>query len=204
MDEIESSLRSYIATSLSSDCQADDDVPALHAVRSPDLSGEQRVNDVTAWLRTRYHALMHFNSEQGRTVAGAIIAFAEEHPNSAIELGTEETLRLFAELESALGDIAPRNYDGSGRDVTSLTSKALWLCFPESIPMFDAYAASALSVLRRLLRLPSAKSSKGYPAFIETWKLAYAKLMPEERELPCDRVRAFDRWLGYLGRPGFD
>ena len=49
--------------------------------------------------------------------------------------------------------IPPSRKTGRLRDVTSLTSKALWCCYPQDVPMFDDYAVRALQVISRLFRI---------------------------------------------------
>ena len=43
------------------------------------------------------------------------------------------------------------NKNQTPRSLTSLTSKALWCCYPDAIPIFDSYARRALWVLSRLM-----------------------------------------------------
>ena len=40
--------------------------------------------------------------------------------------------------------------NGKARDFTSLASKALWLCYPESVPLFDSFARRALWVICKM------------------------------------------------------
>jgi hypothetical protein len=87
---------------------------------------------------------MGFPTENRTNVAGQILAFA-----------------------------APRRKNGGERDVTSLTSKALWCCFPEDVPIFDNNAVSALRFLSRLYRWTPGANQSEYARFVNLWFLAY-------------------------------
>jgi hypothetical protein len=191
----------YISLYLVSDCASDKDGEVLDAIKYRNRPHEERLQEVVAWLRNRYHVLMGFTSQEGVEIANEILDFADSYPVSGADSSNAEIFGAFVELESRLGKLAPRNQSGTARGITSLTSKALWLCFPDDVPIFDSNAFSALCMLRWLLELPSSTQSSEYGAFVETWKTVFNLIKPRGKymELPCNMLRAFDHWLWHLG-----
>jgi hypothetical protein len=97
---------------------------------------------------------------------------------------------------------------GKKREVTSLTSKALWCCYPHDIPILDDYAERALQVISRILRLAPATEKPRYSAFVDVWFQVYdeIKLVIDKPELNKYKykVRVLDKLLWYLGQHSFD
>ena len=93
----------------------------------------------------------------------------------------------------------------SQRAFTSLTSKALWLCYPDKIPMFDSYARCALWVLAKLeIGIAAPPSEDDYYQFVSVWLQFYTRYLDAISSLDTDgypyRVRVFDNILWMIGK----
>jgi hypothetical protein len=150
---------------------------------------------------------MGFSAQSRSEVAHRIIKFADARHVTSLQHDRDTIIAKFNELATAVGEAAPRTKAGKERDVTSLTSKALWCCYPEDIPIFDRNAASALAILSRLYHWAPRTNRDGYAAFVDVWLRAY-----EEIEMAIDeaglsncarKVRILDSVLWYLGQGGY-
>jgi hypothetical protein len=113
------------------------------------------------------------------------------------------------ELETLICNAYTRNSQNKAREFTSLTSKALWLCYPDKVPMFDGHAQRALWVLAKL-EIGIATPPNGpdaddkYFQFVSVWKHFYGKYLAEISNLDTNgypyRVRVFDRILWLIGK----
>lgn len=188
-----------------SDVAADTEV--IEAINDRDREFVDRAAAVTGWLGTKYRAFMGFTAQSRSDVARQIIKFADNRLVTSLEHDRDEIIAKFNDLEKAVAEAAPRTNAGKQRDVTSLTSKALWCCYPEDIPIFDRNAARALSVLSRLYHWAPRPNQGGYPAFVDVWLRAYEDIEPaiDEAGLSnCARkVRILDGVLWYLGQGGY-
>jgi hypothetical protein len=97
--------------------------------------------------------------------------------------------------------------DGRGRDFTSLTSKALWLRYPNAVPLYDRFAQEALWMISKLERglPPTPNGASKYGAFAVRWKFLCDRYAPaieaiDNKGYPY-RVRIFDRILWFIGQP---
>ena len=86
-------------------------------------------------------------------VARVIVDFADEREQLAPGCDYAAILQQFEMLYGRCSAVVPQKEDGSRRDITSLTSKALWVCYPDIIPIYDNYAEQALQVISRLMPL---------------------------------------------------
>ncbi len=128
-----------------------------------------------------------------------------------MELGRDHALIMFEfdKLWRVIQPIAPRGpKTGKLREVVSLTSKALWCCYPNDIPIFDDYTLRALQVICRLCSIFPAPGQSEYGTFSDAWLQIYRKLEPiiEREDLQAFpfKVRVMDGMLWYLGQPSFD
>ena len=62
--------------------------------------------------------------------------------------------------------------------MTSLTSKALWCCDPDDVPIFDRNAANALRVVSRLYQWDPGAGQSEYERFLNVWFRAYDEVEP--------------------------
>jgi hypothetical protein len=118
-----------------------------------------------------------------------------------------EITENFNDLHKRCTSGVRRNKDATARNLTSLTSKALWCCYPEEIPIFDSYAQRALWTLSRLMGIPQPADAGAYSRFVSVWLPLYRCI---ERTLDDARlsnypykVRVFDRILWIIGQPGY-
>ena len=98
-----------------------------------------------------------------------------------------------------------RTKDQTPRSLTSLTSKALWCCYPDAIPIFDSYAQRALWVMSRLMGFDPPEDDEPYARFLSTWLKLYRGLVINDDRLggyPY-KVRVFDRILWIIGQPDY-
>ena len=126
------------------------DTEVIEAINGRDREFEARASVITRWLGTRYRAFMGFATQSRSDVARRIIEFADARQATSLHHDRGEIIAMFSQLAKAIGEAAPRTRASKERDVTSLTSKALWCCYPEDVPIYDRKAASALAVLSRL------------------------------------------------------
>ena len=146
-------------------------------------------------------------------VARVIVDFADEREQLAPGCDYAAILQQFEMLYGRCSAVVPQKEDGSRRDITSLTSKALWVCYPDIIPIYDNYAEQALQVISRLMPLnlreaeaQHSQAAKRYAPFLDIWLQLYGELAPVIRgaaaNYPYD-VRVLDKMLWLIGRPGY-
>jgi hypothetical protein len=199
---LEISFNEYREHQLKQHCEWDEDQKARATLDSTELTHDDRRGIIEHWLRYNYRTLMGYTAQQSAAMTDAIMAFYDASDHS-VPTNVEQIIFAFHELESRLKPIAPKTKTGKERDVTSLTSKALWLFYPQTVPIFDGNARRAVEVLRRLLRIGSPEDAEPYVAFLKVWFEIYERLSLDGLDLPCSRVRAVDRWLWYLGEDSF-
>ena len=96
---------------------------------------------------------------------------------------------------------------GEKRDFTSLASKALWLCYPDSVPIFDSFVQRALWVISKLepdiALLPD--NNPEYRKFVHLWKALNERYATTLNNMDIGsypyRVRIFDKILWLIGNP---
>ncbi len=168
--------------------------------------GLNRERSVIDWLQ-RYKVLMGFSAETRTSIASQIITFADGRQQKSLDLDKNKIVGEFNKLGDLINEKVPPNATGGGRDVTSLTSKALWCCYPNDVPIFDRNAVSALGVLSRICHLAPERNQSKYAAFVDVWLQVYGQVdsLIEQADLSdCPyKVRALDRLLWYLGDAGF-
>lgn len=188
-----------------SDAAADTEV--IEALNDHDREFGDRATAVIRWLGTRYKAFMGFTKQSRYEVARRIVDFADTRQVTSLQHDRDEIIAKFEDLARKVSDAAPRTNSGKERNVISLTSKALWCCYPEDVPIFDRNAASALAVLSRLYHWPPRLYRGEYAAFVDVWLRAYEEIdsVIGEADLPkgTRKVRIVDGVLWYLGQVGY-
>jgi hypothetical protein len=183
---------------------ADDAV--IKAIDQRDRDIADRKKSLVDWLN-RYKALMGVSTETRASIAGQIIAFADEREEKSLHRDKNKIVSEFSKLKHRIDTVAPRNKTGKGRAVTSLTSKALWCCYPNDIPIFDRNAVSALGIISRVCHLAPIRDQSEYSSFVDVWLWIYNEVEsvigPEDLSDCPYKVRALDRLLWYLGQDGF-
>lgn len=170
------------------------------------IRGEQdpseRNKAVVDWLN-RYKVLMSFTGQDRIRVADQILGFADESRGKSLGLDRHGILSEFKKLEDSIGGVAPRTKAGAVRDVTSLTSKALWCCYPYDVPIYDRHAVAALGVISRICRIAPEPAPSEYERFLDVWIRVYREVEPviDRADLSAcpQKVRVLDRLLWYLG-----
>jgi hypothetical protein len=175
------------------------DRKALAAVR--DRSSEERAAAVQSWLG-QYKVFMGFDTSQRKAISEAVIRWADARQTARLE-GLAELVEAHTELAGRC-----RAAFGRERDFTSLASKALWLRYPDGVPLYDRLASQALTVVSRMVgEEPPAKGTPEYYQFAYTWQRIYERYRDavegiDARGYPY-RVRIFDQVLWTLGEPGY-
>jgi len=167
--------------------------------RGRDLA--ERKKAVVKWLNS-YSVLMGIPAGTRDVIAGEIISFGDERRSTTLGLDRSKIVAEFNQLEMRLEKAASRG-------VTSLTSKALWSCYPNDVPIFDKNAIVALTVISHLRHLaPSPKQGK-YASFVDVWLQVYQEIEPvisgtklHSESCPC-KVRVLDRLLWHVGQCKF-
>jgi hypothetical protein len=90
-----------------------------------------------------------------------------------------------------------------------LASKALWLCYPGSVPLYDSYAQRALWVICKLEKeIPTLPENEPeYRKFVHVWKAVYDRYAGAINSIEIGtypyRVRIFDKILWLIGEPRY-
>jgi hypothetical protein len=181
------------------------DVAVLDAIKQSNRDLSSRNKAVVDWLHY-YKVFMGFSGEERIRVGDQILGFADERQGTSLGLDRQLILSEFKKLEERIKKVAPRTKAGAVRDVTSLTSKGLWCCYPDDVPIFDRNAVAALGVISRILRIASGPASE-YERFLDVWIRVYREVEPVIKGADLSdcpqKVRVLDRMLWYLGETGF-
>jgi hypothetical protein len=186
------------------------DSTAINALKDRSQSAEVRQGHVRSFLRS-YSVLQGLNKSEETAIVNEILEFADAHDLTKSPTSEEEILELFDDLHGRCRSKVHPKKDGTFRDLTSLTSKVLWCCYPDAIPMFDSRAGHALCVISYLMGLnrPQLNRESRYEPFLYVWKDLYARI---ERTIDENRgrtvgiphkVRVFDTILWTIGGPDF-
>jgi hypothetical protein len=143
--------------------RADDAVIKAIDQRDGDLA--DRKKSLVDWLN-RYKVLMGVATDTRASIAGQVIAFADEREEKSLHRDKNRIVSEFDKLKDRIDKAAPRNKTGKGRAVTSLTSKALWCCYPNDVPIFDRNAVSALGVISRVCHLAPGRDQSEYASVV--------------------------------------
>lgn len=190
--------------------QADESAVEAIARKDPNQSSESRQREVLKWLRS-YGVFRGLVGAEATDVVNEVLKFADACDLSVNPTSQEDVIRLFDDLHHRCSLKVHRCKDGTPRDLTSLTSKALWCCYPEAIPIFDSRAGHGLCVLSRLMNLNRPPGNKGsrYEPFWSVWRELFCLAEPSMEkkgvllgEMP-HKVRVFDTILWMIGGPDF-
>jgi hypothetical protein len=134
---------------------------------------------VRGWLRS-YEVFQGISGPRRDAIASAFLKWADQQrlPRS---LETVKTLdEAHQEVHAACVDAFEKQ-----RDFTSLASKALWLRYPESVPLFDSYARRALWIIGKAERglAPLRESEREYRKFVHIRLALYQRYAPALQSL---------------------
>ncbi len=145
---------------------------------------------------------MGFDNAKGMAISETVIRWADERQTARLE-----SLDESVEAHRMLADRCRQAF-GAERDFTSLASKALWLRYPEDVPLYDSLAERTLSVVSKMVEeKPPAKDKSDYYKFAYTWRLIDERYREAIEGMDMGeykyRVRIFDKVLWILGEPGY-
>lgn len=162
-----------------------------------------RVRAIRKWLEY-YRVFQGFSGNRRDAIAQAVLNWADCRPPDSSLATIPALLSSHASLVNACGDAY-----GKKRDFASLASKALWLRYPNEVPLFDSFAQRALWMLAKIEPdLPKIqKGATGYAPFALIWRTFYDRYSSAIAAVPDRgypyRVRIFDRILWILGAPAY-
>lgn len=184
------------------------DEATVRAVSGKDMERTSREEKVRNWL-SYYRVTLFFPPEKSKEISRRIIEFADGPRSSGLFQNHERIILEYKKLKGLIQPVAPLSpKSGKPREVTSLTSKALWCCYPEDIPIFDDYALRSLQVISRLCQIAPKSGHTGYDCFVDVWFQLYNRVKPvidqaDLGEYPY-KIRVLDGILWYLGKSSFD
>jgi hypothetical protein len=172
---------------------------ALNAIQNK--ISPNRDETISTWLR-KYGVLQGIDGSKRRAIASAIVKWADARD-------MQRDLTTADALDMAHRELAGVCACGGDRGFTSLASKALWLCYPQSVPIFDSFAQRALWIISKLekdiVTLPETESE--YRRFVHIWKSLYDRYKSALEEIDLGdypyRVRIFDKILWLIGERGY-
>ena len=162
-----------------------------------------RVTAIHKWLQW-YGVFQGLTGEQRLTVTTAALDWADRR-EAETPLDSPESIAFAHEQLEASCSAAY----GCNRSFLSLASKVLWLCSPDTVPIFDTYARNAIYFFSKLdHEIPRIeKEWSPYRKYVTVWLFLYEKYrnpIEEIQSAECPhRVRVFDRVLWVLGKPGY-
>lgn len=177
------------------------DDKALQAVSN--RNAPDRIEAVRSWLQS-YQVFMGIDGPRRPAIAEAILVWADAQ-DGARDLSTVDSLDQAHRELVAVCVVA----NGEPRDFTSLASKALWLCYPESVPLFDSFAQRALWVICKMDDgiTPLCGNESSYRKFLHVWMALYERYSDSIEAVDMGnypyRVRLFDRILWIIGTPDY-
>jgi hypothetical protein len=182
------------------------DEKAIHAINSSEMEKVERVEIIREWL-IFYKVVMFFEPSKSTGVAEKILEFADSGRSMGQALDRDAMIVEYSRLEGRIREVSLLTRSGKPRGIQSLTSKALWCCYPHDVRIFDSYAQRALYVISKLNGY-KCEDDSSYKDFIEVWDQAYAQVQSivESPELGqyLYKVRIFDRFLWHLGQRKFN
>jgi hypothetical protein len=173
------------------------DGPALYSLRNKNDS--DRIEVLRRWFYS-YQVFQGISAEKRLAVASAVLQWADAKELGANLSTVDAVEQAHAELMAACSMA-----DGRDRDFTSLASKALWLCYPYDVPIFDSFAQRTLWVIAKLEDGGMAAIAKGSDChrFLHIWKTLYDRYGATLSEIEMQgypyRVRIFDKILWMIG-----
>lgn len=179
------------------------DVKALDALsRGDDPNRRDTIRD---WLQAYRVFRVRGIATQRDKIADAVLRWADSRDRDKCLTGPYALYAAHEELMKSVCNAYVHGSQNNRREFTSLTSKALWLCYPDKIPMFDSYAQRALWVLAKLESgIATPPSGGDYYQFASVWTQFYERYFDTISGLDTDgypyRMRVFDRILWMIGK----
>ena len=203
---IEHFLNEAVARQIN-DCEKQDQI-VINAVNDNIMNHEVRVEELTLWMN-KYTDLKYYKEEIRNEIIETIILFADRRSNCFISTDKNKIISEFRCLKRDVIDSITCEEFKANRKMTSWLSKALWCCFPDSVPLYDSHAERALWILSRLTQMPAPNYRTGdcddYLDFISVWLSFYESITIFDNYLfdyPY-KVRVFDKILWIIGQPDY-
>ncbi len=179
------------------------DVKAIEAINRE--NDPNRRDTIRNWLQDYKVFRVRGIATQRDKIADAVLMWADSRDRERYLDGPDALYAVHKELMKSVCDAYIHGSQNIRREFTSLTSKALWLCYPDKIPMFDSYAQRALWVLAKLeIGIAAPSSGADYYQFVSVWTQFYKKYLDTISGLDTDgypyKVRVFDRILWMIGK----
>jgi len=179
------------------------DVKALDALSRED--DQNRRATIRDWLQYYQVFRVRGIATQRDKIADAVLRWADSRDRDRNLDGPDALSAAHEELMKSVCDAYVHDSQNKRREFTSLTSKALWLCYPGQVPMFDSYAQRALWVLAKLeIGIAAPPSGADYYQFVSVWTQFYERYLDTISGLDTNgypyRVRVFDRILWMIGK----
>ena len=180
----------------------DPDEKTVKALADKEAPLEARQDAVRGWLH-HYRVLRGIRAEKIDRIAKAVVEYADGARPESLGLDQEVIAEQFHALGARLAVVVGK------RNTISMASKALWLCYPDAVPIFDDYAERALQILCRIQGIAVRAQVVGtYERFLNAWLQVHAACLPALDAVPLVtypyRIRLLDWLLWYLGEPRFD
>jgi len=176
------------------------DRSVLSVIRTPHRRRKARKQTVVRWLEN-YNVVAYLTGAQRRRVATNLLTYADG--NWPRKLTSRAA--IMQEFER-LKQILQRGLNLS-KKIESLTSKALWCCYPSFVPILDANAERSLRIISRQFGFTVRAGGSRYAKFVEAWQELYAGLKTDVYLGGIDcryKVRFVDRFLWWLGQKSFE
>jgi hypothetical protein len=178
------------------------DSKALAAMNTKGAAARHEI--LRGWLSS-YAVCQGFDNSQRDVLAKAVLDWADRQPEDSKLESLDALVHAHSELMAACSDA-----DGRNRDFTSLASKALWLRYPDEVPLYDRLAQVALWMLSKLEPdlPPVPRAPIGihrYGPFALVWRTLFDRsadsIAAVDNQGYPYRVRIFDRILWLIGEP---
>lgn len=186
------------------------DAPTIQAVH--DKTTTMRQDVLKRWLQS-YGVFQGLEGSERLSVVTKVLEIADENGcNADLRLSHDELFTKFDALHKECCKLVRPNKDGSQRDLTSLTSKALWCCYPNAVPLYDRFTQHSVWLISRLAKIeppsPPRDPRDRYHPFAAMWFKMYDEVLPiiEEADLQGYpyKVRIFDKILWIAGEPNYN
>jgi hypothetical protein len=188
------------------------DAPTIQAVHDKTKTNRQDV--LKRWLQS-YGVFQGLEGSERLSVVRKVLEIADENGcNADLRFSHESRDELFTKfdaLHKECCNLVSANNDGSQRDLTSLTSKALWCCYPNAVPLYDRFTQHSVWLISRLANIEPPRNSPPrdrYRPFAAMWFEMYDKVLPIIKEADLQgypyRVRIFDKILWIAGEPNYN
>lgn len=178
------------------------DNPALFALR--DQNAVDRLQVLVRWFNN-YQVFQGFLAHQRLAVAAAVLQWADARDLQMNSMPADALIEAHAELVATCC-----NAYGQQRDIKSLASKALWLCYPHDVPMFDSFVQRALWAIAKFEDgvIQGVPNQSEFGGFVHIWKILYDRYSAALDDIDMSgypyRVRIFDKILWIIGYPDYE